>query len=149
MAEHGATLWEAFDADSKNLSLNHWTHSAVSEWLWSDVVGLAPDEQHPGYQTFAIYPRPTQEVGWCRADYNSPRGKIVCNWRRAEDKFSLETSIPANTTATVYFPAKDAGSVIESGKPVAQSEGVTLLRTEPGLVVFQIGSGAYHFESLP
>jgi hypothetical protein len=148
MAEHSTTLWEAFNADTQNLSLNHWTHSAVSEWLWCDVDGLTPDEQHPGYQSFTIFPRPTKDVSWCRADYNSLRGKIVCDWRCEGDRFSLDASIPANTTATIFVPAKDAASVTESGQPAARAEGVTLLRTEPGLVVFHVGSGSYQFASL-
>jgi alpha-L-rhamnosidase len=60
----------------------------------------------------------------------------------------LDASIPANTTATIFVPAKDAASVTESGQPAARAEGVTLLRTEPGLVVFHVGSGSYQFGSL-
>ena len=81
MAEHNTTMWEAFNANARNLSLNHWTHSAVSEWLWRDVAGLNPDEQHPGYQSFTIHPRPTKEVSWCNASYDSIRGRIVSNWK--------------------------------------------------------------------
>jgi len=147
MAEHNTTMWEAFNANTQNLSLNHWTHSAVSEWLWRNVAGLNPDEQHPGYQTFTIHPRPTREVSWCRASYDSIRGTIVSNWRSDGDKFTLDTTIPVNTTATIFLPASDASVVTESGKPAGQSEGVTFLRAEPGEVVYQVGSGVYQFNS--
>jgi alpha-L-rhamnosidase len=147
MAEQNTTMWEAFNANTQNLSLNHWTHSAVSEWLWRNVAGLNPDEEHPGYQSFTIHPRLTGEVTWCQASYDSIRGKIVCNWRRAGDKFTLAMTVPANTTATVFIPASSSEAVTESGQPAAQSAGVNRLRTEPGLVVFRVDSGSYQFNS--
>jgi len=147
MAEHGTTLWEAFDANTRNLSLNHWTHSAVSEWLWRDVAGVNPDEQQPGYQAFILRPRPTQEVTWCRASYDSIRGEITSNWRCEGGKFRLDATIPANTTATVVIPANDPDKVKESGQPAAQAVGVAQWHTEPGAVVCRVGSGVYHFTS--
>ena len=147
MANFNTTCWEAFDANARGLSLNHWTHSAVSEWLWRNVAGLSPDEQHPGYQSFVIHPRPSREVAWCEASYDSIRGPIACRWRCEGDQFTLAATVPANTTATVFVPASDPAVVTESGKPAAQSEGVRLLRTELGLVVFHVDSGSYQFNS--
>jgi alpha-L-rhamnosidase len=147
MADHGTTFWEAFNANTRNLSLNHWTHSAVNEWLWRNVAGLNPDEQSPGYQTFTIYPRPTAEVSWCRSAYDSIRGRIVNNWRSDGNTFNLDITIPANTTATVIVPAMDPDTVKESGIPAAQAQGVKLVRTNPGTVSYIVGSGDYHFTS--
>ena len=147
MAEHGTTFWEAFNANTRNLSLNHWTHSAITEWFWRNVAGLNPDEQAPGYQTFTLHPRPTKEVSWCRASYNSIRGTIVSNWRCEGNKITLEATIPANTTATVCVHATGSGAVSASGIPAAQAEGVTLIRTEPDTVVYQVSSGTYRFTS--
>jgi alpha-L-rhamnosidase len=149
MAEHSTTFWEAFNADSQNLSLNHWTHSAVSEWLWCNVAGLSPDERRPGYQSFTIHPRLTQEVTWCRSGYRSLPGPIVINWRCDAARFDLDLNIPANTTATVYVPAQAPADVTEGGGPAARAEGITLLRSEPGFVVYRVGSGSYHFHSSP
>lgn len=147
MADTSTTLWEAFDANTRNLSLDHWTHSAASEWLWRNVAGLNPDEQHPGYQSFTIRPRPTREVSWCNASYDSPRGRIVINWKCHDGKFELDATVPANTTATVFIPASGPDVVTESGQPAAASEGVTLVRVVPGAVVCQVGSGNYRFAS--
>jgi alpha-L-rhamnosidase len=59
----------------------------------------------------------------------------------------MQVTIPANTTATVYVPAKDAASVTEGGKPAAQAKGVKFLRLEDGAAVYEIGSGRYSFLS--
>jgi alpha-L-rhamnosidase len=147
MADHATTLWEAFNANTRNLSLNHWTHSAVNEWLWRNVAGLNPDEQSPGYQTFTICPHPTAEVSWCRSAYHSIRGQIVSNWRCDRGAFELDVTIPANTTATVMVPAIFPDTVEESGHPASQAEGVKQVSVSSDTVTYQVGSGNYHFTS--
>jgi alpha-L-rhamnosidase len=57
----------------------------------------------------------------------------------------MEVTIPVNTTATVFVPAKDAASVTESGQPAASAEGVKFLRMEKGAAVYAVGSGTYRF----
>ncbi|HEV2330766.1 MAG TPA: family 78 glycoside hydrolase catalytic domain [Verrucomicrobiae bacterium] len=148
MANHGTTLWEAFNANSRNLSLNHWTHSAVNEWLWRNVAGLNPDEQLPGYESFTIAPRPTSTVSWCRSSYDSIRGPIVIGWKCEGRQFNLEVTIPANSTATVIVPADNPGTVTESGLPAARAEGVRFLSAGPDSAAYHIGSGTYCFTSV-
>ena len=147
MANYNTTFWESFDANTQNLSLNHWTHSAINEWLWRSVAGLNPDEQHPGYQSFTIRPRPTKEVNRCQASYDSIRGQISSDWKYDGNQFTLAITVPANTTATVFIPTLSPDSVTESGRPAAESKGVTLLRSEPGNTVYQVVSGDYQFNS--
>lgn len=148
MAEHGSTMWESFDADAQNLSLNHWTHSAVSQWLWRNVAGINPDEEHPGYQSFTIRPRLSSEVSWCKSSYDSICGRIVSEWKCDGNKFTQEITIPVNTTATVVIPASAPNTVTESGKPAAQAKGMTFLRYESGAAVYRVSSGSYHFSSI-
>jgi alpha-L-rhamnosidase len=59
----------------------------------------------------------------------------------------MEVTIPANTTATVFVPAKDAAGITESGKPASKAKGVKFLRMEANAAVYEAGSGTYHFES--
>jgi len=87
------------------------------------------------------------DLTWVKAGYNSIRGKIVSDWKRDGDTFTLNVTIPANTTATVYVPAKSADAVTESGRPAALSDGVVLLWMENGRAVFTVESGKYEFES--
>jgi alpha-L-rhamnosidase len=57
----------------------------------------------------------------------------------------LEVAIPANTTATVYLPARGAAGITESGKDLAQASGVKFLRTEGDRVALAVESGSYRF----
>jgi len=84
---------------------------------------------------------------WVQAGYDSIRGKITSDWKRAGGKFTLSVTIPANTTATIFIPASSAETVTESGKPAAQIGGVKFLRMENDRAVFEIESGAYTFGS--
>jgi len=147
IANQSTTLWEAFDFEVRKYEVNCWPLSAISEWFIRHIAGLNPDEQHPGYQSFTIRPRPAKEVTWCKASYHSSRGQIISDWKSEGDQFTLSVTIPANTTATVFIPSTNPEAVTESGKPATQAEGVTRLRSEPDAVVYQVGSGVYHFTS--
>jgi alpha-L-rhamnosidase len=146
MADHGTTFWEAFDADKRNLSLNHWTHSSVGEWLWRDVAGLNPDPAHPGYEQFSVRPQPSAEVSWCRASYDSVRGPISLGWRQAQKDFTLDLTVPVTSTALVYLPASSPERVTENGRPITETAGVSWLRQAGKTAVLQVQSGAYHFK---
>ena len=58
---------------------------------------------------------------------------------------TLDVTIPANTTATVYLPVADPAGVTEGGRPVTQAEGVKFLRNEGGASLFEVGAGEYRF----
>lgn len=142
----GTTFWEAFDADKKTLSLNHWTHSASGEWLWRNVAGLSPDADNPGYKSFTVRPRPTKEVTWCRAEYRSIRGPIKIDWKVEGTGFTLALQVPVGSVAHVYFPGV-AASVRETGTPVGQTKGVRFLKMDGGTPVYEVRSGTYRFSA--
>jgi alpha-L-rhamnosidase len=56
-------------------------------------------------------------------------------------------TVPVGTTATVFVPSKSAAAVTESGKSVADMEGVKFLRMENNAAVYSVGSGTYQFQS--
>ena len=59
----------------------------------------------------------------------------------------MDVTIPPNTTATVYVPAKDAAGMTESGMSAAKAEGMKFLRMENGAAVYEVGSGTYRLQS--
>jgi hypothetical protein len=143
----GATsLTEAWDA-RRGSSQNHFMLGQIQEWFYHDVAGIGGDPAGPGFKKIIIRPQPIGDLTWARASYDSIRGKITSDWKRAGGKFTLSVTIPANTTATVFIPAASAESVTEGGKPAAQSGGVKFLRMENDRAVFEIESGAYMFGS--
>ena len=87
------------------------------------------------------------DLTWVKCGYDSIHGRIVSNWKRDGEKLTMEMTIPINTTATVYVPAKDAAGVTESSKPAARAAGVKFLRMENKAAVYAVGAGTYHFQS--
>jgi len=63
--------------------------------------------------------------------------------------FTLEVTIPPNTTALVTLPAQDPATVTESGRPASTARGVKFLRIEPGGATYEVASGTYTFRSTP
>ena len=147
------TIWERWDGwtpdkgfqDVGMNSFNHYSLGSVGEWLYSHVAGISSDPQHPGFEHILIQPHPGPGLSFADATYDSIRGRIESHWKRENGTFTLEVSVPANTSATVRFPAADANRVLESGKTLENAEGVRFVRQENGDAIFQVGSGVYKF----
>jgi alpha-L-rhamnosidase len=115
------------------------------EWFYADLAGIASDPAGPGFKKILLRPQPVGDVTWVKCAYDSVRGRIQSNWKRARGRFYWTVTIPANTTATVFVPAREAQSVTEGGVDTARSPNVRFLRQEDGRAVYEIGSGTYHF----
>jgi len=67
--------------------------------------------------------------------------------KKNDKTFEWTISIPANTSATVYIPARSLSDVMESGKDISKAEGVQSVKFENDAAVVQLGSGEYKFVS--
>jgi alpha-L-rhamnosidase len=154
--DNGATtIWERWDGfvkgrgfqDKGMNSFNHYAIGAVGEWMYRVILGINNDDAHPAYEHFVIRPYPGGGLKFARGSYDSIRGRIESRWNLAGGSLRLDVRIPANTTATVYVPAKDSASVMEGVKPAIAATGVKFLRVEDGAVAFLVQSGSYSFEA--
>jgi alpha-L-rhamnosidase len=160
--EQGATtIWERWNSFTKDKgfgdagmnSFSHYSFGAVCEWMLGDLAGIQSDGL--AYRKIIIRPQPPTPgsnpehapIHWVKARHDSIRGRIESQWRVADGRFELQTTIPANTTATVYLPTSAAASITESGKPLTGRNGVDLLRVEDGRAVIAVESGCYRFSS--
>jgi len=116
-------------------------------WFYEGLAGIRPDAAQPGFKHFTIRPGIVDSVDWVNCHHDSPYGRIVSNWKREGGKLTMDVTIPPNTTAKVFVPAKDAASVTESGKLAKEGEGVKFLRMENNAAVYAVGSGNYQFQS--
>jgi alpha-L-rhamnosidase len=151
--KHGATsIWERWDGwtadkgfqDPGMNSFAHYSFGAVARWMFQSVAGI--DTDGPGYERLIIRPEPNEGLSWVKASYRSLHGSIASEWKTTDQGLTLEVTVPANTTATVYVPADKPERVTEGGKPAADAEGVKFLRAEPGKAVYAVGAGQYRFE---
>jgi alpha-L-rhamnosidase len=144
MLAKGATTWWEQWHGGKTTHI-HACFAGLDQWFYQALAGIRPDPTGPGFKKFIIKPALVGDLTWVKAHHDSPHGKIVSEWTRKDGQLKMHVVVPANTTATIHVPTKDATSVTERGKPAAQSAGVTFLRTERGAAVFEVGSGAYDF----
>ena len=145
--KQGATsLTEAWDAGRAS-SQNHFMLGQIMEWFYRDLAGIGCTPEGAGFKKILIQPTVTGDLTWVKASYNSIHGVIVSDWKREGGQFALDVTIPANTTATVYVPARQPSKVTEGTSPANRSPGVKFLREETGRAVYQVGSGRYVFRS--
>ena len=145
MIEQGATTW--WEQWNGHWSQIHSCFTSLDGWFYQGLAGIRPDELEPGFKKVIIKPAVVGDLTWVKCYHDSPYGRIVSNWKREDQKLSMEVTIPANATATVYVPADDTGLVFESGKPAAKAAGVKFEKMENGAAVYAVGSGTYRFES--
>ena len=137
LAKGKTSLTEAWDGGS---SQDHFMLGQIEEWFYHDLAGIQNAAGSAGFKSIVINPQPVGDIVWVKASYDSIRGKIVSDWKRDGQTFTLNVTIPPNTTATVFIPAKSADSVTKESS-------ATFLRMENGRAVFSITSGDYEFKS--
>ena len=146
--KQGATaLTESWHA-SRDASHNHFMLGQIIEWFYHDLAGIASDPAGTGFKQIVITPAVIGDLTWVEAEYDSIHGPIAVRWDRVGEHLKLAIKIPANTTATVFVPAREGALITESGQPVEKSSGVVFLRRENDRAVYAVEAGSYVFESV-
>jgi len=109
--DQGATtIWErlnsytkanGFGGNNSMNSFNHYSFGAVGAWLYSDSLGIARDENSPGWKHFYLQPQPDFSGGmtFARGHFDSPYGRIESSWKLEGGGVVYNFTVPANTTA--------------------------------------------------
>jgi alpha-L-rhamnosidase len=88
-----------------------------------------------------------EPLAFAKASFQSPYGKIVSDWKKADDTLWLNLTVPPNTTATLILPAKSADGVQEDGKDLAAQPGIANAAFSDGALQCEVGAGSYQFSS--
>lgn len=145
----GATsLTEKWDAGVGSFgSQNHFMSGQIMEWFYNDLLGIGIDPEGAGFRKFIIKPMVVGDLKWVKGSFQSVSGLISVEWKREGDLFSLDLSVPANTSTIVYIPIGNKSDIKESGNQINKVEGVKILRIEDLKAICEVGSGNYHFVS--
>jgi len=149
MVSKGATsVWEKWNSDTAGPGMNSegllFLGGNINAWLFESIAGLRPDPAIPGFKHMIIQPNPIGDLTWGRAHYDSMYGRIVSHWKMDGNKLTMNVTIPANSTATVYVPGNN---ITEDGLPIKDAVGVSFLKNEDGNGVYKVESGNYSFGS--
>jgi alpha-L-rhamnosidase len=166
MVTNGSTTWwegwntyipgAGVNGNSSFRSFNHLPFGSVAEWIWKVMVGVNLDPDQPGYQNTIVKPEPGGGITNTLGAFDSIHGPIVISWTNnmpATNVFSLDATVPANTTASIYIPStNNLANITEGGVAAATALGVwRWYITNPpsyiaGATVFEVGSGTYRFQ---
>lgn len=154
----GATsIWErwngyeaAFQENNQNFmnSFNHFALGAVGQWMYEYQLGIASDHANgeAGYKHFVLQPQAGGKFTSLQGSYESNYGVVKSAWEQNnQGHITLyKTTVPANTSATLYLPVNNEVN------DFATSDGVSYVgkTTRNGVSVaqFELGSGIHEFE---
>ena len=147
------TIWERWDSqkpdgtfqDPSMNSFNHYAYGAVGDWMYRVMAGIELDESAPAYKHVLVQPRPGGGFTSVKAGHETPYGSVRSAWTMKDGRFELAVEIPPNARATIRLPGARLASVSESGKPLAEGNGITTRRQDGDAVVAETGSGRYQF----
>ncbi len=106
------TIWEAWDAlDEKghltgDASLNHYAYGSVVEWIFSDVCGIKPVEDEPGFRKVLMQPHPTKVLGRAEALLDTAFGKYEITWHYEAGIPRVKVIVPYGGQADLIWQDK-------------------------------------------
>ena len=153
VTQGATTIWERWDGlkpdgtfqDKSMNSFNHYAYGAIGSWLYQVVAGIEIDPAQPGYKHVLVQPEPGGGLSSASATLDTMYGTVKSAWELSESGFALDVVVPANTCATVRLPDAKLKEATESGKALAEAEGVTQAEQVGDNVVVEVKSGQYRF----
>jgi len=150
------TIWERWDGIKPDgsfqtvgmNSFNHYAYGAVGNWLYTSVAGINRDENYPGYKRIIIKPHLTNKLSYAKASYLSPYGRIMSHWESDGKEVLLHLEIPANTTAEVFLPGRNYGTIYEADQKIEELEDIRIIDCNENNTRIEIKSGKYSFRWL-
>jgi alpha-L-rhamnosidase len=145
------TMWELWNSyergfaqggSSQMNSQNHFALGASQAWMYEYQLGIT-SEGRKGYRDFVLQPVAGGDFTSVEGSMDSSYGLIESAWTASEGKMSsYTTTVPANTTATLYLPVE--GEVTAENIPGATFEGMDK-RNQLNVAKFTLGAGGYEF----
>ncbi|MDF0717905.1 family 78 glycoside hydrolase catalytic domain [Muricauda sp. 334s03] len=154
----GATsIWErwngfkaAFKENNENRmnSFNHFALGAVGQWMYEFQLGITTDHKsgEAGYKHFVLQPQVAGEFESLSGSYESNYGTIYSSWT-SDGKGNMtfyKTTVPANTTATLYLPMGVDDDSFEAIKGVTYNGRTVRNGIEVG--IYELSSGTFEFQ---
>lgn len=139
------TVENGFGGNNSMNSFNHYSFGAVASWMYNYSLGIQRHPESVAFKKIILKPTPDPDkvMSFAKGYYDSVYGKISSEWKWENGKWTYKTTVPPNTSATLYLPANNVSQITESGKSIAQWKGI---KQENGNVVLPLVSGEYVFE---
>ena len=101
MKKGATSIWETWDGvredGTVHDSLNHYSYGAISGWLMKGVCGIRLSRGK-----ITICPQPHPSLGFARACWESPAGRIESGWEYREERLIFTVKVPGK--AVIALP---------------------------------------------
>jgi alpha-L-rhamnosidase len=135
----GATaLTESWPA-LEEVSNNHLMLGHLMEWFYTGLGGIKQEENSFAFKNIIIRPEIVGDLTFVKSSYQSPCGLIKSEWKKENNTLEMKVVIPANTSATIYFPTKEKSSIKEGGRRI------DVTKSDEGKYFCKVGSGTYDY----
>lgn len=74
----------------------------IGAYLYQILGGIRPAE--PGFKKVLLKPAAVGDLTFVNCHHDGPYGRIVSNWRKENGLFTLEATIPPNSSARIELP---------------------------------------------
>lgn len=117
------TVWERWNSVGENgkiaengmNSLNHYAYGSIAQWLYQDVVGIAP--ALPGFRRARLAPLMNWKLGMAEAKYHSAAGCWKAGWEVQQNgDISYHCTVPFGCTAELNLPYGGGNYELEPGQ---------------------------------
>ncbi|MCR4921467.1 MAG: family 78 glycoside hydrolase catalytic domain [Bacteroidaceae bacterium] len=137
---HGATAltesWQAYGF----ISNNHFMLGHLMEWLYAYLGGIRQTDTSVGYKELLFDPQMVGDVNEAETSYETPYGRVACQWKRDKHRLQMQVTIPENSTAQVVMPTAERNRIHIDGEPLSDDHPISD-RTNGHIL--QLGSGTY------
>jgi alpha-L-rhamnosidase len=141
VAQGATSLWEEFNGNSVNASLNHFMFGYGDTWL-RRLSGLSQSPGSVGWANITYSPIIVGDLTTASATYRSFRGIASATWN-LDSALTYAVVVPVGSMGTVIL---NSTAVLEGGTDmVAGRNGIESFATENNLTTILVGSGTYHF----
>ncbi len=89
-------------------SLNHYAYASVCAYMFTDILGIQPDSEHPGYEHFFLKPLSGLPMSEASGSYETKYGTIEVSVSSGAADPShdnkIKCTVPKGTTCTLTLP---------------------------------------------
>jgi alpha-L-rhamnosidase len=148
------TIWErlnsytvenGFGGNNSMNSFNHYSFGAVAAWMYNYSLGIQRDPDVAGFKKIVLKPTPdpNKKIQFARGYYDCMYGRITSEWKFSGSSLLYNISVPANTSAKLYLPAKNIDYILEGGKSIKNWKGIQFDKNQ---IIIELTSGNYSFK---
>ena len=95
------TLWEQWRGFASRC---HIMHGDIAAWMIQYLAGIVPDENAPGFSALTISPFAPETLDSLYVSCKLASGKVIVDWKKLDDVFILNLTIPYGVPCKVIMP---------------------------------------------